>query len=181
LPNIAPDLAKFGFRFPQSYADILIAPGLFDWCQERDRQRKLFTEWRRQMPRSVQRLVRQPALLSSQKQADPVPFSRLTLTAQLQVLAHPVEDSWARCAPLNPFLATWRERAAAGALKVSPWPRSAERWLGGRAYAQRFFALVPRPTRCPPSVAAPAAAQAGLLANKLNPENLYPLLWHSET
>jgi hypothetical protein len=43
---------------------------------------------------------------------------------------------------LNPFLATWRQRAAAKKLLVTPWPRTAKGWLGGAAYAQKFFAAL---------------------------------------
>lgn len=180
LPNIAPDLDKFGFTFPQSYRDILVDPELFDWQQERQRQRQLFTVWRSQMPPSVRRLVEEPAVMTA-REAYPVPFSRLTLTAQLEVLTHPPEHSWARCGPLNPFLAAWRQRAISGTLQVSRWPRSAKRWLSGRAYAERFFALVPSPCTSPPHADASVAAQAALLSGKLSPENLYPLLWHSKT
>jgi glycosyltransferase involved in cell wall biosynthesis len=36
LPNIAPDLRRFGFRFPHGYSRILVTPKLFDWMAERD-------------------------------------------------------------------------------------------------------------------------------------------------
>jgi hypothetical protein len=110
-----------------------------------------------------------------------VPFSRLTLTAQLEVLAQPVEQSWELCLPLNPFLKRWRDRAAAGALESSPWPRGAERWLGGRAYARRFLALVPPLLSRSPRAGASQAAQAEFLRLKLRAQNVYPLLWNSRT
>jgi hypothetical protein len=110
-----------------------------------------------------------------------VPFSRLTLTAQLEVLAQPIEHSWARCAALNPFLKAWRDRAAAGRLETSPWPRTAERWLGGRAYARRFLELVPPILARVPRSGASQAAQTEFLRKKLRAENLYPLLWNSRT
>ena len=69
-------------------------------------------------------------------------FSRLTLTAQLEVLARPVEHSWAACVALNPFLEAWRRRAATGRLRVTAWPRAADRWLSARAYANRFLNLL---------------------------------------
>ena len=72
-----------------------------------------------------------------------MPFSRLSLTAQLELLSQPVEHSWTCCVPLNPFLETWRARAARSRLEVSPWPRSAARWFSGSAYARRFLDLVP--------------------------------------
>ena len=122
-----------------------------------------------------------PAVRASGKNPHAVPYSRLTLTAQLEVLAQPLEQSWERCAPLNPFLRTWHERALAGRLKVSPWPPSAARWLGGAAYARRFLQLVPPLFSRAPGPAAGRAAQADFLRRKLRSENLYPLLWNSST
>ena len=181
LPNIAPDLAKFGFRFPQCYREVRVDPSLFDWRGERERQARLFAEWKSLMPRAAAKLAGKPAVLAAGNEPCPVPFSRLTLTAQLEVLAQPVERSWERCAPLNPFLKTWRERAVAGRLQASPWPRSAARWLGGRAYARRFLELVPPLLSKAPRAGASQAAQAEFLRKKLRAENLYPLLWNSRT
>ena len=181
LPNIAPDLAKFGFRFPQSYRELRVDPTLFDWCRERERQARLFAEWKNLMPRAAANLARSPAVLAAGKQPCPVPFSRLTLAAQLEVLAQPVERSWERCAPLNPFLNTWRARAVAGRLQTSPWPRSAARWLGGRAYVRRFLELVPPLLSKAPRAGASQMAQTEFLRKKLHTEYIYPLLWNSRT
>ncbi len=181
LPNIAPDLDLFGFTFPQSYSELRVDPVLFDWRAERGRQVRLFAEWKSSMPRAASRLAGKPAVLAAGKDPCPVPFSRLTLTAQLEVLAQPVEFSWDLCANLNPFLETWRKRAAQRRLEITPWPRKAERLLGGMAYAQRFLALLPTSlSQAPPSTAS-EAAQAEFIRNKLKPENIYPLLWNSRT
>jgi len=181
LPNIAPDLAKFGFKFPQCYREVRVDPSLFDWRGERERQARLFAEWKTLMPRAAAKLAGKPAVLAAGEQPCPVPFSRLTLTAQLEVLAQPVEQSWERCAPFNPFLKPWRERAGVGRLKTSPWPRSAARWLGGRAYARRFLALVPPLLSQAPRAGASQAAQVEFLRKKLRAEYVYPLLWNSRT
>jgi glycosyltransferase involved in cell wall biosynthesis len=181
LPNIAPDLARFGFKFPQCYREVLIDPSLFDWGGECKRQARLFAEWRSLMPRVARQLVGTPALLAVCDEPCPVPFSRLTLTAQLEVLAQPVGHSWERCAGLNPLLKKWRERAATGRLKTVAWPCSATQWLGSRAYARRFLALLRPLAAKPPGVSASQAAQAESLGRKLRAENLYPLLWDSHT
>ncbi len=181
LPNIAPDLAKFGFRFPQSYREIRVDPALFDWRRERDRQARSFAEWKASMPSAAARLAGKPAVLAAGEPPCPVPFSRLTLTAQLEVLAQPVERSWEQCATLNPFLKAWRKQAVARRLRASPWPRSAARWLGGRAYARRFLQLVPPILSQAPRAGASQAAQAEFLRQKLRADHLYPLLWNSRT
>jgi glycosyltransferase involved in cell wall biosynthesis len=181
LPNIAPDLARFGFKFPQCYREIWVDPSLFDWWGERERQKRLLAEWKSLMPRAARQLVGKPAVLAAVKESCPVPFSRLTLTAQLEVLAQPVGLSWEWCAPLNPELKRWREQATAARLEPSPWPHSAARWLGGRTYAQRFLKLVAPVLSKGPRAAASQAAQADLLCRKLSTENLYPLLWNSRT
>jgi glycosyltransferase involved in cell wall biosynthesis len=180
LPNIAPDLDRFGFRFPQAYDDILIAPALFDWRAERARQAKLFRDWRATMPSLARELVSLPQMLAAEH-AHPVPFSRLTLTAQLEVLARPARESWVMCAPLNPFLEDWRCRAATGQLRVTPWPREANRWLGGEAYARRFFAALAAKSKPVGPAFSPMKIQAEFIENKLATHNLYPLLWRTRT
>lgn len=178
LPNIAPDLRRFGFRFPQAYDELWIAPGLFDRDREGARQALLFRRWRADLPAAARRQLAEPALLAAADEA-PVPFSRLTLTAQLEVLAQPVAASWAACAPLNPFLSGWRERAVRRQLEVTPWPAGAARWLGGAAYAHRWLTVVRR-AKSAQKFSAPAL-QNDFLATKLAAHNLYPLLWHPQT
>lgn len=179
LPNVAPDLRRFGFRPPQAYDEIRVSPDLFDWKAERARQKNLFTRWRQQLPTALRKAVATPIVLETARAAA-VPFSRLTLTAQLEVLAQPRALSWERCAPLNPFLRDWQSRAAAGKLQVTAWPARADEWLSGATYAQKFSRLVhaaPRPTPARTSL----RVQTDLLGEKLCATNLYPLLWTTET
>jgi len=110
-----------------------------------------------------------------------MPFSRLTLAAQLEVLARPARESWAACVPLNLFLETWRLRAAAGKLGVTPWPRSAKSWPGGEAYAHRFFTALAMNAESRTPKFAPAKVQSDFIAAKLDAGNLYPLLWSQRT
>ena len=180
LPNIAPDLAQFGFRFPQAYDDLLIAPELFDRAAEQDRQRKLFARWLATMPGSVRRRIAKPALLTADR-SEPVAFSRLTLTAQLEVLAQPTGESWAACEPLNPFLTTWRGRSQAGMLQISPWPRQAQAWLSGRAYAQKFYHALATLARAPRPGWQPPQLQADFIGRRLDARNLHPILWSKDS
>jgi hypothetical protein len=180
LPNIASDLDRFGFRFPQAYDEILIAPSLFNWHAERARQVKLFRDWRAMMPASARALVPLPPVLAT-KRAQPMSFSRLTLTAQLEVLAQPVGISWDGCAPLNPPLADWRRSARAGQLRVTPWPGGANRWLGGEAYARRLFSALAVQANPARATFSPLEVQVDFIRNKLAAQNLYPLLWNTVT
>lgn len=177
LPNIAPDLAEFGFKFPQSYNELLVAPDLFDWRKERARQARRFAAWKKLMPRPVAALAGTPALLAAGATPRPAPFSRLTLAAQLEVLAKPAALSWERCVPLNRWLPVWRARAASGQLEVSPWPRAAEKWLGGHAYARRFLEFALERKAKPHRPGASEKAQRQFLRTKLRAEFTYPLLW----
>lgn len=177
LPNIAPDLARFGFRFPQLYDELLIDPGLLDATAERTRQRRRFAAWRRELPRPCRPLAAPPPLLADAAWSHPVPFSRLTLAGQLEVLRHSADESWARCAPLNPFLAIWRRRADHTALQASAWPRRADHWLGGEAYRGAFRRLLAAAPAPGDGTATPAATQRAFLHAKLHPANLYPLSW----
>jgi glycosyltransferase involved in cell wall biosynthesis len=180
LPNIAPDLRRFGFRFPQTYSQILVHPSLFDWEAERVRQDRLFRAWRGRLPRACRGLVGQPILLAA---AGPraVSFNRITLTAQLEVLRHDAEFSWNLCLPYNRFLADWRQRARGRRLEAVPWPATASRWLGGVAYAARFFRMLRDPSPAPVTPAAARAVQADFIKAKLAANQLYPMLWSPDT
>ncbi len=176
LPNIAPDLHTFGFRFPQQYDEILVSPDLFDWQAERQRQQRLLIKWRATLPRSIHSSDLKPALLAAGSPA-PVPFSRLTLTAQLETLAQPLNTSWEACAVLNPFLRRWKQEASTQSLQPVEWPESASHWLSGEAYAAQFFkAMAPNPPR-KDATDVPQQTQREFMAAKLAPANLYPLLW----
>jgi hypothetical protein len=180
LPNIAPDLARFGFGFPQSYEEILVDTDLFDWKAERARQRRLFRAWLNSLPLSARRLAGKPHILAAQRQPDAVPFSRLTLTAQLEVLTQAAALSWETCAKHNPFLETWRRAAGARRLQVSPWPRRAARWLSGENYGRRFRGLCDAALASRKS-ADPAGCQEDFIRHKLKAKFLYPLLWSQTT
>ncbi|MFO1513605.1 MAG: glycosyltransferase [Verrucomicrobiota bacterium] len=177
LPNIAADLEQFGFRFPQAYDEIVVAPELFDWPAERNRQQRRFKAWLATMPAFARKQVPPPRLLAAQH-PQPISFSRLTLAAQLEILARPARESWEACAPLNPFLEVWQRRASAKQLQVTSWPRSAKRWLSGAAYARRLLAALPANARLPETAFSPAEVQSDFVATKLAVHNLYPLLWH---
>ena len=181
LPNIAPDLARFGFHFPQHYPELLIDPALFDWLSEQRRQRRLYARWRGQLPAPCRRLAAAPWLLRcSADRPSAVPFSRLTLTAQLEVLKAPLSESWARCIELNPFLLKWRVLAERRALEVTSWPRGAGEWLGAPAYVRQLQSVMEsQPARLPPDAC--TAAQEAFIREKLTTENLYPLNWSPNT
>lgn len=176
LPNVAPDLALFGFRFPHAYDEVYVAADLFDARAERQRQAQRWRAWRTGLPAQCRALAGRPALLADRSLPATVPFSRLTLTAQLEVLAQPLRESWARCSPHNPWLAGWRVRAAEGALQPSAWPKSASRWLEGAAYARRFNRLLRSSPPVPPDEAG-LRTMNGFIRAKLAGVNQYPLLW----
>lgn len=180
LPNIAPDLKQFGFHFPQAYDEILVPPALFDWEAEFLRQKKLFARWRSNLPIALRNTVGPPVLLTRKTPPPAVPFSRLSLTAQLEVLAQPTAVSWKACAPLNRFLPRWQRRAQQGALRVTPWPRRADQVLSGATYATRLWQLA-QPSDRAPRAATATRLQTDFFRKKLCPTNLYPLLWAAET
>jgi len=177
VPLVAADLHRFGFRFPQLYDDLRIAPALFDWLAEVRRQTRAFAAWRALLPRSVRALAGPPALLTMQDRPQPIAFSRLTLAAQLEVLRQPPDASWSRCAPLNPFLLPWRERAASGTLAPTRWPRAAEAHLSSANYARRFARIVAAGAAPPPEAVCGLAAQGDFIRARLASTECFPLLW----
>lgn len=182
LPNIAPDLARFWFRFPQSYEQLLVDSCLFDWDAERRRKTRLLEDWKQNVPRSCHRWLHPPSsLVGLAKYSKTIPFSSLTLTAQLEILAQPVDKSWAACCEHNSFLGTWRERAAAGRLRLARWPRQADRWLSGKAYARRFQAILSRPNKVSLDARKSVAAQRDFIRDRLSRNHVFPLLWSRDT
>ena len=178
LPNIAPDLRRFGFAFPCAYRELRIHPALFDGAGEQRRQARRLAEWRQRLPRACLPWAAAPPWLA-ELGAEPVPFSRLTLTAQLEVLTHPAEDSWPRCLPLNPWLGAWRRAAANGSLPVTTWPEEASRWLGPAATVARFRRALAAP-KARVSAAQSRRVLDALVRRSLDPANQYPLLWKPE-
>ena len=176
IPNIAPDLARFGFRFPQAYREIFIAPDAFDWAGEMQRQRALFREWKQRLPRTWRALAEPPPLLQCAV-VEPVPFSRLTLTAQIEVLARPAAESWTLCAKWNPQLRGWKMRSAEGRLEPTQWPAVADEWLDGNAYARRFAEIVRCNSREPARRNLAVCAQSEFIRLKLRSSQLFPLLF----
>ncbi len=181
LPNIAPDLARFGFRFPHLYDEVRVAPEWFDWRRERDRQAQLFRAWKRSVAAPYRRFAEPPPLLQAEHPG-PVAFNRLTLTAQLEVLRAPPETLWPEAVRLNPWLRLWRDRAAGGALAVTPWPAEADRWLGAAAFAARFTRAWRQARRHPavPIRETVRALETGARA-RLRAGGQYPLLWSPRT
>jgi hypothetical protein len=175
LANVSPDLARFGFRFPHSYDDILVPPGLFDWKTEVRRQTTLLSVWKAKLPAAVRPKVAPLPLL--RQRSGPVPFSQLTLAAQMEILNVPVAESWSACVSLNPFLTDWRARE--GKLSVSPWPQTADRWLGGAAYGRRFLHLLRKKPESHANAARTAELQRDFMAEKLG--ELHPLMLNSFT
>ena len=180
LPNVAPDLEAFGFEFPQGYDEVQIPLSLFDWPAERARQARLLRNWKASIPASARARIEPPAFLRTGPAPRAVPFSRLTLTGQLEVLRHPPDHSWAHCVPLNPHLEPWRQEAASGRLGITTWPTRADDWLGDAAYARRLGMLLrASPEPVPPDRA--VRCQEELLQSKLHARFLYPLLWASKS
>lgn len=176
LVNIAPDLDQFGLRLPQVYGEIRVHCSLFDLAAERRRQSKLFRAWKRSLPTRCRRWTGTPTFLSEDMADAPVPFSRLTLTAQIEVLSHPPGRSWAACQPLNPFLEDWRKRALSGQLGRAWMPARAQDDLGGRAYARRLASLLAVQPRKRLTARIASSAQEEFMQWKLGSEWLYPLL-----
>jgi glycosyltransferase involved in cell wall biosynthesis len=181
LPNIAPDLAKFGFRFPQSYHELMVDPRLFDWSAERRRQIELFRALRNKLPQACKDFVEPPLLVTSLTAPRAIGYGRLTLSAQLEILSQPIERTWDWCAPLNPFLPVWRQRAETGQLQCTPWPRNARQWLSGKAYGERFQTIAQRKVETAVGRNAGLAAQEEFIRKKLGASNLFPLLWAEES
>jgi glycosyltransferase involved in cell wall biosynthesis len=181
LDNVLPDLESLGLRLPQCYGEILVDPALFDLKAELARQRHLFSAWKKMLPETVLRFVKTPPFLKPRAPEKPVPFSRLTLSAQIEVLARPLEESWERGVALNPWLADWRSLAAKGGLRLGSGFSRVRRSLSTRAYGRHFKEILKGADGPPSEAAASVAAQREFIRERLGAHNLYPLLWACES
>lgn len=168
LANVMPDLQRWGFSLPHTYDEVWIDADCLDLGRERERQRKVWGAWRSLLPESCQSLATCPKL------GTPLPFSRLTVEGQLEVLARDPEETWGRCAQWNPLLREWRPLAAAGALQIAEWPAEADLELGGEAYARRFLEALKVDSRV--EAGATKRAQDDFIRQRLGAEFLIPLL-----
>jgi hypothetical protein len=179
LPNVVPDLLELGFAFPNLYDETLVAPDLLDLPAERARQNKLWRRWKSTMPASCRRLADRPMFLDW-PDGEPIPFSRLTLSGQLEVLSIAPEKSWEACRHANPLLQQWRNLAQAGQLLAMQWPERADEVIGGEAYARKFWKSVAGISRRPLGVHAAERAQRDSIAQRLGTRFLYPILFGEE-
>ncbi len=179
LPNVVPDLETFGFRLPWLYDEIWIDPALLDLGRERRRQWAAWREWKAEIPSSLRTLAGRPAVLEISG-SGPLPFSRLTLTGQLEVLAQPAAEAWELCAPWNPGLSRWRNQIASGRFRVAAWPRRADGLIGGRAYARRFWEAIEKRSSVDVSAADCHAVQRDFIGERLGTGTLYPILFSAK-
>lgn len=175
LPHIVPDLERFGFSFPGMYDDVVIPTSLFNWKAEHSRQSRLFRSWKARLPSRYRASTQPPPWLDNAADITHLAFSRLTLTAQLELLRLPPVHSWNACVPLNPGLK--------GLVCVSPssWPAEADRWVGDAAYADRFLHALRPPRSTATDRKTPLRCQDEFARQRLGPLFQYPLLWSNET
>ena len=162
LPVIQPDLETFGLRLPGLYDEVLIPPGLFNTGAEVRRQETIFRSWKKLLPASCRTLVGIPAFLINPER--PVPFSRLSLAAQLEVLSIPPRESLAACHP------------AIGAGMDAAFEWDAAPLLSSATCAGRFFDRTAAFPQTPPSVQQVENTQHDIIRERLGERFLFPIL-----
>lgn len=180
LPNVGPDLAKFGFQFPLAYTDVAVARTLFDEEREIRCQEKLWLQWKNELPASVQPLAEKPELLIS-PDSPSVSFSRLSLTAQIEVLMHAPQKSRQESRPFNQKL---NEAFAIPVNEFPPikWPTTAAKHLSAEAWAANFQRGVHQAKGffVTSEKKSPAALQKAFMASNLRSANIFPLLLETD-
>jgi len=169
LKNVEPDLLRLGFRFPGIYDEVLVPPELFDHAAERRRQEGVYAGWKRSLPQSCRHLAGAPPLLKAEGNA-PLPFSRLTLDAQLEILSIPPQESWSAAARFNPGLGT------NSVLHPVTWPAKTENLISPAACAARLLEAVRAIPEARIAEREAVRAQEAFIVERLKPEFLYPLL-----
>ncbi len=177
LPNVVPDLRRLGFRFPLLYSEVRISVTCFDLRAEQRRQETLFQAWRERLPAAYRACVGKsaPWPLQDGPKGPLIAFSRLTLTAQLEVLVRDPQETWRLCAPANPWLGRLRRALATGPIPATPWPLEAAARLAGPAYGRRFWRICRAALRAPaPRPGASLSVQGEFVRQRLDPARFSP-------
>jgi hypothetical protein len=154
---------------------------MLDWPAELVRQQRLFRGWRERLPREVAGTLREPWWWHPDA---PVPFSRLTVTAQVDMLGTcetAGEDMFGHLVDSNPWLnqgwgdfGRWRRTTGVNA----PWAGCQSPEGFAEVVAFHFKRLrCAAETRPPP----PVFQTPELTPERLAQTNHYPLLWATET
>lgn len=179
LPNVTPDFLSLGLRMPVVYEDLEVPLDLFGAGDEKERQGRLWEAWRAGLPPEAREKVEEPALLSDAPRGV-VPFSRLTVTGQLDVLSRSAADVHAGLDEANPVLAAWAELAD----RLPPTEIGEEglHRLSTSSFAEGFLAAIDRAVASPPVAEdTPWTVMRGFLSDRLRANKLYPALFTSET
>lgn len=169
--NVEPDLSRMGFQFPETYDEVFIPGELFDRTAEHRRQERLCKHWKHSLPRSCQPLAGIPPFLELPSQS-PVPFSRLTPTAQEEVLLHPPAQGWKTARAVNPTLAAMTEKAS----QSVAWPPGVEQFVSPEACASRLLEAIGTIPETPLDANEAIRTQNAFIAERLSSKFLYPLL-----
>ena len=171
LKNVEPDLVRLGFRFPGLYDEALIPQEMFDHAAERKRQEVVYRGWKQSLPQACRHLAGTPLLLGTKANA-PIPFSRLTPDAQLEILSIPPAESWRAAAPCNPGLLAVKDSS----MQPVEWPEKTDALISPAACAARLLEAVRRMPESRMAGREAARTQDAFIAERLKPEFLYPLL-----
>lgn len=173
LPRVFPDLDRIGAHMPTAYDDLLVPADLFDLRAERARQRQRFAVWKRSIPPAARRWAEPPEI-----RADGVAtFSRLTLRAQIEVLSAPPECSWAACAPLNAFLAPWREAFRCRTVPPAALEPRKRAPLSAETFGTTVADLFRRARNLPELATPEPEALDAFVRTRLGRDEAFPLLW----
>lgn len=184
LAQVVPDLESLGLRFPHLYDELWIAPSSLDWPAEVRRQRQLWMAWRQRLPRTVRSRIQTPDWLENPNPTA-IPFGRLTLTGQLEVLEAPTRPTLDAARLRNPWLRPGTEGSVAGRLQKSTGARQALQSLSGQAYARRFWrAIAPQgdgSARGHPRGGKSALVLEAFLDRTIAERHWYPMVWSPES
>lgn len=175
LPNVMPDLLAMGLHAPLAYREILVPPDAWDSKKELHRQRALWESWRSTLPPPALEFCEEPLFL--RHPGEPVPFSRLTFPAQVEILSHTPATLHAMLSGANPELAALHDsRAVLPPASLDP---AASETLSPARFAEKFHSAVQSAPLAMPAAtsSSPDRALQAFLRDRLASSNLYPLLF----
>jgi hypothetical protein len=176
LTNLEDDFKHFGLKFLYKYKDIIIHPDLFSWEDELERQRRIYDSWMEKLPLRFREWVKLPEIITNSNSRSPIPFSKLTLQGQLEVLSHKPSFSLEKCAELNPFIIKLKNKAQSGNLKPIELSQSTLEVLSLENYAENFVRVLINGSNLLLDKSISIRIQNEFIRKKLAPEFIYPQL-----
>jgi len=156
-----------------AYAEVLVPREVFDWHAERLRQQRSFVSWKARLPADAEALMNEPPWWEN---GAGVPFSRLSLEGQLEILRKTPSELQSALTAANPWLSSAWSRIVE--INKAPAPSLPDSMT--LEYCARLLEADFRASQRPVTCAAVRSGADFRADERFVSINQYPLLWSAD-